>query len=119
MKQRIHNMVDTIRYMPYSTDTADVWNKVWQVRRRIPIVLNLHDGIASIDLLDYSKEFYYIDNEGTNYGYLHFADVPYSTTDETVKNNFLRVLDSAIAKYFEINNFTITPQTVQRPVIDL
>lgn len=119
MNQRIQNMVDTRQYIPYSTDTADVWNKVWQVRRRIPIVLNLHDGIASIDLLDYSKEFYYIDNDGTNYGYLHFADVPYSTTDETVKNNFLRVLDSAIAKYFEINNFTITPQTVQRPVIDL
>ena len=116
--QFLMDSVDTRHRIPYSTDTVAVWNKVWQIRRRIPIVVTLHDGMASIDLLDYSKEFYYINNTN-NDGYVHFADVQYSLTDDNIKKLFLSTLSAGIDKYFEINNFSITPNTVQRPILTL
>lgn len=106
-------------YVSYDTDTTSIWNKVWQVRRRIPIIVRLHDKIASIDVLDYSKETYLFGDDAAGC-YVHFTDIPYSLTDDKVIKDFLDAIDAAIKYYYiAVNKFTINPNTVKKPLIML
>lgn len=99
-----------------AVNSTSIWDKVWQVRRRIPMLISLENGMAGIDLLDYSKRNCCLFDCGA---YVHYADVAYSLTDKAVKDNFVKVVYDAVRHYFQMNNFTITPWNVERPQIQI
>lgn len=92
------------------------WDKVWQVRRRIPIIISLADGKAKIEVLDYAKRNCALFESGA---YIHYATVDYSVDNESIKTNFLNTLFNAINWYYYHNGFSITPQNCGRPEIEL
>lgn len=107
----------------FSDAPGSIWDKVWQVRRRIPIYIQLHDSLADIWVLDYSKRTCWIFDDGVPYGnrspYTHYCQTPYSLTDDAVKTQFLQSLDNAIAWYYQSNGHAVTPWTHKRPDFNL
>lgn len=126
LQQRTTSQYDYGGSIEYSDDAGSIWDKVWQVRRRVPIVVTLENGMAHIELLDYSKRTCVI--FPSNYGdprtrpdwpYISYCTVPYSTTDPAIIKAFLEALNNAILWYYYFNKFTITPETNPRPDIIL
>lgn len=104
--------------IPEANDVMEadsVWDKVWQVRRRIPILINLENGMAHIDILDYSKRNCALFCSGA---YVRYADVKYSVNGPK-KEAFKKAVGGAIAEYYKMNQFTITPWSVAKPQIEL
>ena len=117
-KQELKGLKDPIFHaMEENPSPSSVWDKVWQIRRRVPIIITLKKGVCDIDILDYSKGNYLVYDCGS---YQRVAsDIPYSVTDEQIKKSFIDAVTKAIQQYYSINRFDVTPWNVQKPVIEL
>lgn len=101
--------------MSVNESSDSIWNKIWQVRRRVPITITLNKGLCSISVLRYDRANYYINN--SNCYDMFISDLPYSVTDETIKNDFLSYVEQAIVYYYHINKHMVTPWSLERPTL--
>ena len=108
------------------TAGAEIWDKAWQIRRRIPIIIELDDvkEVARISYLKYSERTNWFKVKSDSNGrephpYEHYATVPYSITDDAIAKNLICTVNDAVNTYYAVNKHGTTPSTVERPVIQI
>ena len=102
-------------------------DKVRQIRRRIPILISLENGLATVYYLkqsDNSTHCCYFDSGcGLSPAYKVFkADIPYNTNDINSMENLYNIVFDTYKEYYNprINpEINFTPWHVEQPVIEI
>lgn len=105
----------------WETSSFEVADKIRQIRRRFAVLVRLEQGRAlvfvRVDANNVPHIFLYDNPNAGQEPFQLVQEMPFDVNQACDLKNLVKLVKLAIANYYEINHYSITPKTVKKPVI--
>lgn len=110
-------------HLAYERANTEVADKIRQIRRRFAILVKLENGFAHVYFRDDSWNvphiYFYDSPEVGQEPFKLFKSLPFDVNDIGSIDCTIAAIKETIAEYYRYNKLSITPDNVQKPLIEL
>lgn len=110
-------------HLAYERANSEVADKIRQLRRRFAILVELENGYANVyyrdDAFNVPHIYFYDTPALAEEPFKLFKSVPFNVNDSKSIDLTIDAINATIAEYYSFNKLSITPDNVEKPLIDL